>query len=188
MNTDREFSSPMNTDDLMNTDGDLDPHPIPTDHSLSPSLVLVQTEERGVRESGWVHLWQRALVSLPESCSLHHQMNQRLKKTLLLLFVATYVAASQITVLSIISAWYSTAADSAVERHQGPTKEFGVPAWVPRTHLPAFQQSELSPAAPSSPFVYQSERTCRIIQAQRPLQCFVAFYFSDLCNKAPPRS
>ncbi len=115
-------------------------------------------------------------------------MNGQLKKILLVLFAATYVAASQITVLAIISAWYSTAADSAVERHQGPTKEFGVPAWAPRTHLPVSQQSELSPVAPSSPFIYQRERTCRIVQAEHPLQCFVAFYFSDLCNKAPPRS
>ena len=115
-------------------------------------------------------------------------MSRPLRNILLVLFAAAYFAASQITVLSILSAWYSTAGDSAVAMHKGPTKDLGYPSWTPRTHLLVFQHPELSQGIPSSPFLYPSDRAYRIILAERAPECYVAYYYSEFCNKAPPQA
>ena len=111
-----------------------------------------------------------------------------LKNILLVLFTAAYFAASQVTVLSIVTAWYSTTADAAVAAHKGPSRDFGVPFWTPRTHLLVFQHPELSQGVPSSPFLYPTERAYRIIEAESAPECYTAAYFSELCNKAPPQA
>ncbi len=113
-------------------------------------------------------------------------MKRPLKNILTVLFAAAYFAASQVTVLSIVSAWYSTAADSTVATRKGPSKEFGIPSWTPRTHLLVTQHPEVSQGIPASPFLYPAERVYRVIQAPHSPERYVASYFSELCNKAPP--
>jgi hypothetical protein len=115
-------------------------------------------------------------------------MNRPLRNICLIFFAATYFAASQVTVLSIVAAWYSTTADSALATHAGFSRDLGVPAWTPRTHALVFQNPELSQGVPASPFLYPAQRTYRVIDAERSPERYVAFYYSDLCNKAPPRS
>lgn len=113
-------------------------------------------------------------------------MKRPLKNILPVLIAAAYFAASQVTVISIVSAWYSTAADTAVATHKGPSKEFGIPSWTPRTHLLAIQHPEVSQGIPASPFLYPAQRAYSVIRAQHSPERYVASYFSELCNKAPP--
>jgi hypothetical protein len=115
-------------------------------------------------------------------------MSKPLKNIFLVLFAAAYFAASQVTVLSILSAWYSTAADSAVAMHKGPAKDPGFPSWTPRTHLLVFPHPELSQGVASSPFLYPLERAYRINPAEQAPGCYVAYYYSEFCNKAPPQA
>lgn len=115
-------------------------------------------------------------------------MRKPLRDIALILFAAAYFAASQITVLSIISAWYSTADDSAVAMQKGMTRDLGFPSWAPRTHLTVFQHPDLSQSVPASPFLYPAERTYRVLQLEDTPECPVSSYFSELCNKAPPRA
>jgi hypothetical protein len=110
------------------------------------------------------------------------------RNILLILFAAAYFAATQVTVIAIVSAWYSTTADSAVAAHKGPTKDPGVPSWTPRTHLLVFYHPELSQACSGSPFLYPAVRAYRTIQAEYTPECSPASYYSELCNKAPPQA
>lgn len=115
-------------------------------------------------------------------------MARTLKDMMLILFAAAYFAASQITVITILSSWYSTGGNSTVAMHGGSTRDFGVPSWTPRTHVPLFQHPDLSPGVPSSPFLYPAQRAYRLIQVQQPPADYSAYYSSGLCNKAPPVS
>ncbi len=114
-------------------------------------------------------------------------MKKHLKDIFLILFTAAYFAASQITVLSIISAWYSTTDNSAVAMHKGMTRDLGLPSWTPRTQLIVAQHPELSQSVPTSPFLYPVDRAYRVLQLKDAVECPVASYYSELCNKAPPR-
>jgi hypothetical protein len=115
-------------------------------------------------------------------------MKQPARNILLVLFAAAYFAATQMTVIAIVSAWYSTAADSAVAAHRGPSRDLGVPSWTPRTHPLVFHHAELSQGVPASPFHYPSQQTYRIIQAEDSPGHSLASYFAELCNKAPPQA
>ncbi len=115
-------------------------------------------------------------------------MSKPLKNILLVLFAGAYFAASQVTVLSIVSTWYSTSADFGLATHKGPMKDFGIPSWTPRTHLLVFHYPELSQSVPASAFLYPADGAYRIIQAEESPECPAASYYSELCNKAPPQA
>ena len=113
-------------------------------------------------------------------------MPRRLKNISLILLVAVYFVASQATVIAIVSAWYSTTDKQAVSKHDSACKDPGELAWTPRSHLPFALSQELSPAQPSGNVQHPALKSYRLVRIEQPRIEYDDFYFTGLCNKAPP--
>lgn len=113
-------------------------------------------------------------------------MHAKIRRRSTILLTAAYLLASQVTVVCIVSEWYSSTGESAVALQSGPMKEHAVLSWTPRTHLPLNQQGDLSPAVVPALASYLSEKAFLIIRCDRTLLPRSVSYFAPLSNKAPP--